>query len=380
MSHALLSPSASHRWLTCTPSARLEEAFPDTESESAKEGTLAHAIGEWKARQVFIEEVPKRAFNKKMKEFRADSMYQKEMEAYTDAYVDYIKEVAFAYPIKPVVMLEHQLDIGAYAPESFGTADCLIVAGTELHIIDLKYGRGVPVLADHNPQLMLYALGAMQEFDMLFAIDTLHLHIFQPRNKDGGGVFTIPASELLAWGESIREKSRLAFEGVGEFAPGEHCKFCRASTVCRAQAEYYLELCKKEFQMPPVLSNDEVGNILMQAIGLDAWINKLKDYALSQVLTGAQVKGWKAVEGRSSRQWADFDGAFSKLIESGVSEEILYQRTPLTLSQVEKELGVKTFGELVGDMVIKQAGKPTLVLESDKRQAITKASAKEDFI
>lgn len=379
--HALLSASAAHRWLKCTPCARIEERLPDTQSESAKEGTLAHAIAELKLRNMAIEPMPKRTFNSKLKKLQAEPLYQKEMERHTDEYIEYIKEIMLRYPDKPFVQAETKVDYSAYAPEGFGTADCILICNQDMHIIDLKYGKSVAVSAVDNPQLKLYALGALSEFSIFFDIQNVYTHIFQPRAyEEVDRDWQTTTQELRAWGESIKETALKAFNGEGEQIVGEHCKFCRAKAICRAQANHNLELAKHDFKLPPTLSHGEVGAILAQARDLSSWVKKLEEWALSELLTGAQVPGWKAVEGRSSRSWADQEKAFSTLIENGIKEEILYERKPLTLAQIETEIGKKDFRAFVGNLVEKMPGKPTLAEETDKREAITnRASAQEDF-
>lgn len=378
--HAVLSASSAHRWLVCTPSARMEEKLPDATSESAEEGTLAHAIAELKLRNMAINPIPKRAFNAKMKSMKESPLYQKEMDLYTDEYIDYIRGVMLLSPEKPLVRAEMRVDFSKYVPEGFGTSDCVLIFSKELHIVDFKYGKNVPVSAVDNPQLKLYALGAIDEFALFYDIERVFLHIFQPRSfEKAEATWEISSKKLKLWGEEIKDKVILAFEGKGEQVIGTHCTFCRAKGICRKQAEQNLALAQYEFKMPPIISHAEVGDILFKAKDLASWVKKLEEWALTEVLTGAEVPGWKAVEGRGSRAFADQDEAFKKLIENGVAEELLYERKPLTLSQIEKELGKKDFTAFVGDMVIKAPGKPTLVDESDKRNAITKINAQEDF-
>ena len=377
MSHAVLSPSSAHRWLVCTPSARLEESFEDRAGESAQEGTLAHAMAELKLRHL-IKNGAKSIYAKNLKKLQKDPLYKKEMDCYTDEYIGFIREILLQSPNKPYVQAELSLDLSRYVPEGFGTADCIILYGDQLHIVDLKYGRSVTVLPDNNPQLRLYALGVLDEYAAFYHINTVHMHIFQPRGKGGGSV-TVAVEALRAWGESIRDAVTAAYAGIGEQVPGEHCKFCKAKPLCRKYADMCKEAAKMDFKLPPLLTHAEVGSILKQAKEVAAWATKLEDWALSEALTGAEIPGWKAVAGRSSRQWRDFDAAFQKLMEGGIEESILYVRSPLTLAQIESEIGKKEFNALVGDMVIKKEGKPTLVEEDDKREAITKASAKEDF-
>lgn len=376
--HALLSASGAHRWLECPPSARLEESFEDRPSDSAKEGTLAHAMAEAKVRNMLIDPLPKRSFNKILKDFTNNSMYQKEMDALTDEYTEYIREIMLSYTQKPYIAVEVKLNLSTYIPEGLGTADCIIISGNDLHIIDLKYGKNVPVSAEDNPQLKLYALGAVGEYELFYDIQSIHMHIFQPRNKNGGGTFTTNVQELKAWGESIRPTVKMAYMGLGEQKAGPWCGFCKAKPICQKHAEKCRELAKLDFKKPELLSREEIGQILQTAKDVASWAKALEEYALSEVLKGNDVPGWKAVEGRKTRVWTDMDMVFKKLTSSGVSEEILWTKSPLTLAQVEKEIGKKEFNALVGDMVTTSTGKPTLVPDSDKRESI-KIKAADEF-
>ena len=376
--HAILSASGAHRWLECTPSARLEENFEDRPSESAREGTLAHAIAEAKVRNMFIDPLPKRSFSKILKDFTKDAMYQKEMDALTDEYVEYIRGIVLSYRQKPYIAVEVKLNLSAYVPEGFGTADCIIISGNDLHIVDLKYGKNVAVSAEDNPQLKLYALGAVGEYELFYDIQTVHMHIFQPRNKDGGGTFIASVQELKAWGESIRPTVEMAYMGAGEQKAGSWCGFCKARPICQKHAEKCRELAALDFRKPELLTLEEVGAILQQARDVANWVKVLDEWALAEALKGVDIPGWKAVAGRKTRSWSDMDTAFKKLTDSGIDEAVLWKKTPLTLAQVEDEIGKKEFSALVGDMVTTSTGKPALVPESDKRPAL-KIKAADEF-
>ncbi|WEG14124.1 DUF2800 domain-containing protein [Pullulanibacillus sp. KACC 23026] len=380
-SHAILSASASHRWLTCTPSVRLEEQFPSKSSVYAEEGTLAHEIAELKLRKYFVEPISTRTFNTRLNKFKKHELFQEEMLAHTEAYLDYLKELTMALPSQPYVTVEKKLDYGAYAPEGFGTVDCLIIGGDTLFITDFKYGKGVPVSAEDNPQMKLYALGAFLEYSLLYPIKNIHLAIIQPR-LDSISEFTLTLDELLAWGEQIKPLAQKAFNGEGEFVPGEHCKFCRAKAVCSARANQYLALDDFKQVDPRLLSQEEVGSALERAIAIDSWVKDLKEYALTEALKGNEVPGWKAVEGRGARTYVDIDKAFEHLKANGIDEAVLYDRVPLTAPKLEKELGKKEYKSLLEDSghVVKQPGKPTLVPVKDKRKAVTlEPDASEDF-
>ena len=342
---------------------------------------MAHEICETKLRHHFYtHDFPRKAYNARMKELKANELYQQEMLGYTDEYKDFVHKAALAFEHRPYVIIEQSLDISAYAPECFGTADCILIGGGTLHVIDFKYGKGVPVAAEHNEQLMLYALGAYQRYQIAYEIRNVRMSIVQPR-IDNNSTWEIPIEELLKFGESVKPIAQLAFDGKGDFAPRDDiCRFCRAKQRCRARAEINIKLVFVTDQKPPLISNDEVGEYLRQGEDVAAWLNDLKDYALSECLNGREVAGYKAVEGRGSRVWTDQEEAFCKLQTCGIEESLLYARVPLSLAQTEKLVGKKDFAEWVGEFVEKKPGKPTLVPESDKRKAITnKVSAEEAF-
>lgn len=376
--HALLSASGADRWLHCTPSARLEETLPEKESAYADEGSLAHEIGELKLRKMFIEPMGQRSFNSKLKKLQEKPLYQEEMLRYTDAYLDYVLSIVHSYPSKPYIAAEKKLDFSAYVPDGFGTGDCIVIGGNTLNIIDLKYGKGVPVSAFDNPQMKLYALGAFLAYSFLYPIDTVKMTIFQPR-LDNISEFTMTITELLDWGESIKPIAQRAYNGEGEFIPGEHCKFCRAKALCRARSEFNMSLEEFHKMKPPLISNEEVGQILKRAQDLAAWAKHLEEYALAECLIGNQIPGWKAVEGRSTRQFTDSDAAFGVIKANGIDEAMLYERKPLTLAATEKLLGKAKFTELLSSYIVTPPGKPTLAIESDKRESITRQSAIQDF-
>lgn len=379
--HALLSASSAHRWLTCLPSARLEEQFPDQDSLHAAEGTLAHALCELKVRQHYIKKQSTATYKKKLKALQGQELYQKEMDGYTDEYLDIVASIVHSFHAEPYINVEKKLDFSHIVPEGFGTGDCIIVGGGTLHVIDFKYGKGVPVSAVSNPQLKLYALGALKAYGLLYPIKQVTMHIVQPRIGNNND-HTESVEELSQWGEEVKPLAQQAYNGEGEYRPSkETCRFCKAKGTCRARSERNLELAKEEFKQPPLLSAEEVGLILQKARDLKSWTADLEDWTLKELLQGGRVPGWKAVEGRSNRQFADQEKAFQILTCSGIiEEEMLYVRKPHSLSEIEKMLGKKEFRELLEDQVVKPPGKPTLVSEEDKREAITLASsAEEDF-
>jgi hypothetical protein len=379
--HAVLSASSSHRWLTCTPSVRLCEQFPETTSVYAEEGTLAHEIAELKLRKHFTEPMSTRTFNTRLNKMKKHELYQEEMLKHTDTYLDYLKEITLKYSSTPYVAVEKKVDYSTYAPEGYGTCDCIVICGEHLHVTDFKYGKGVPVSAEDNPQMKLYALGAYLAYSLLYPIKHVHLAIVQPR-LDSISEWSLTIGELLAWGEEIKPIAQKAFNGEGDFVPGEHCKFCPAKALCRARSEQYTALDDFKQMKPPLISNDEVGEILERAQHLESWVKALKDYALTESLLGKEIPGWKAVEGRGSRDYVDLDKAFAYLKENGIDEAILYERQPLTAAKIEKVLKKEQYRTLLEEpgLVVKSAGKPTLAPANDKRKAITNApKASEDF-
>ncbi len=390
--HALLSASSSKQWLTCTPSARLSDQFQDTSSEFAKEGSLAHEIAELKLRKYFIDPMGPRKFNASMKKLQSNALYQQEMEKTTDTYLEYIQAIVHSFTAPPYIAVEKRLDYSTYAPEGFGTGDCIVIGGNTLYINDYKHGKGVPVSAERNTQMMLYALGAIAEYGILYPIQTVKIAIIQPR-LDNISEDSITVEELLVWGESIKPIAQKAWKGEGEFVSGDHCRFCRARKgdenhpPCRARSESYTALDDFKLQdgsrmKPPLISNEELGQILEKAEGIAQWVADLKEYALAQCLSGAEVAGWKAVAGRTSRQYVDLDQAFAALTASGIAEAVLYERKPLTVAAVENVLGKKQYRELLEEpgLVKKEPGKPTLALAADKREAISnRMTAAEAF-
>jgi len=378
--HALLSASGAHRWMNCTPSALLESQFPDTTSEAAKEGTLAHEMAEAKLQHLFnTQNYRKAKLTRTLNKIKKSELYQPEMDMYTDDYVAYIRKAAMEFKKVPHIAIETRLDLRAYIPDGFGTADCIMIGENTLHIIDLKYGKGVPVSAENNPQLMIYALGALMRYRLLYHIDTVKISIVQPR-IDNTNSWELSARELAAFGETVKELASIAIKGEGDYKPGDWCKFCRARQQCRARADKNIELAFEIDKKPSLISNEEVGEYLRKGEDVAKWLTELQDYALAECLAGRDVDGYKAVEGRGSRAWTDMDAAFEAITEDGTDEAMLYERKPLTLAQVEKLMGKAHFADVAGEFVVKNPGKPTLVPSTDKREAITnKITAKEAF-
>ena len=369
--HAILSASSSYRWLNCPPSARLALRFPESTSSYAEAGRVAHAIAELKARKYFIEPISTRAFNSRMKKLKEDPHYAAEMDEATDLYLDHLKSIAMQFKDPPFVALETRVDYSHLAPEGFGTADCIMIGGDALNVVDYKNGSGVSVEAENNSQMMLYALGALKVYGLIFGdvIQNVGLSIVQPH---AGGVKTwsLPRTELDAWGESVvKPAAQLAYEGGGEFCPGDWCDktFCPARATCAARARQMLSLEPMINTEPELLSDEQIGDILTTALFLDTWVEQLKAYALTAALQGRKIDGFKVVEGRGSREWNDLDAAFKAFTERGIPEAMLYERKPVSVAGLEKTLGKKLFAETADGLWQKKPGKPALVPESDRR-------------
>lgn len=376
--HALLSASASQRWLNCTPSARLEETLSEETSEFAAAGTLAHGISELKLKKYCIEPMSTRTFNGRLNKLKKQPLYEEEMLKHTDTYLDYVAGILHGFDAPPYVAVEKRIDYSNYAPEGFGTCDCLIIGGDIMHVIDFKYGKGVPVLAEKNTQMMLYALGAFTEYAFLYPIKFIIMAIVQPR-LNSISEYKMTTEDLLKWGENIKPIAQKAFMGEGEFIAGDHCRFCRAKAKCRKRLETNTAVEVFGYKKPPLISNEEVGQILEKAMNLDKWVKDLKGYALSECLKGNDIPGWKAVHGRGVRQFTDQDKAFEVLKENGIGETMLYERKPITLTATEDLLGKSKFKELLNDYVSMPPGKPAIVPLDDKREAIEKIKAEDVF-
>lgn len=368
--HALLSASGAHRWMNCTPSARLEEEFKDTSGQAAAEGTAAHALAEYKLKRAL-------EIQSKKPTSKFDSG---EMDEYTDGYVQFVLEqiaIAKEFCSDPAVLIEQRLDFSQYVPDGFGTGDCVIVSDQLLHIIDFKYGQGVLVSAEDNPQMKLYALGALEIFDGIYNISEVSMTVYQPR-RENVSTCTMSKEDLLEWADGVlRPTAKLAFEGEGEFRSGEWCRFCRAAVKCRARAEEKLALAKFEFALPPILTDEDIEEILTKLDDLTSWANDVKHYALSAAINqGKRWHGFKLVEGRSNRRYVDEEAVAKAAKDAGYHD--IYRQSLIPLTEMERLLGKKRFQEILGALVEKPPGKPTLVPFTDKRPAIN-VSAKNDF-
>lgn len=370
--HAKLSASGASRWATCPGSVQMEDGIPDKESVYAQEGTLAHEMSELKLKHYLDPKgFGKRKLNAAIKKLKENELYQAEMESYTDTYVDFIKEKALSFPSNPYIEIEKRVDFSRWVDGGFGTCDCVLIHGSTLSIIDLKYGKGVPVSSEQNEQLILYALGAYDAFNLIYNIDKIELNIVQPRINNFS-TWEISLTELLLWGDYFKVQAEKALGGNGELVPSaKACKFCKARDICTARAENNLSLESEIKLKPNEIPKDKLYEYISRGEDIAKWVADLKAYALDMCLKGEDVKGLKAVAGRTSRSWTNQDEAINKLIEGGIDEAIIYDKVPLTLAKLEKALGKQQFTALVGDMVVTSEGKPTLVFENDKRPAIT---------
>lgn len=369
--HSILPPSGAHRWTNCTPSARLEQEFENTESEAAREGTAAHALCEHKLKKAL-----------RMRSKRPVSDYDSdEMEECSDAYVDFVMEqVELAKQVckDPIILIEQHLDFSCYVPEGFGTGDCVIIADGRLHIIDFKYGMGILVEAEDNPQMKLYALGALDLYDALYDITEVSMTIFQPR-RENVSTWTIPVTELKDWAENeLKPKAQMAYNGEGEYLPGEWCTFCRAAVRCRARAEEKLKLAQTEFKMPPLLTDVEIEEILSVLPDLTRWANEITAYATDAAVNhGKTWSGFKVVEGRSVRKYRDEEKVAEAAQEAGYTD--IYRKSLITLTEMQKLMGKQKFEAVLGSLIYKPPGKPTLVPVTDKRPAMNVTNAINEF-
>ncbi|EAC4029430.1 DUF2800 domain-containing protein [Listeria innocua] len=383
--HAKLSASGSSRWLNCTPSIALEAKFPEQKNGGifAQEGTLAHSFAELLL-QKFNGDVAKAEYARKLNRLKKNSLYDASMidhvEVYTTIVIEKFQE-AHAADKNAVLSIEQQLDYSSYARGGFGTGDAVIVGNGVVEIIDLKYGKGVPVSAEENSQLMLYGLGAYNAFELDYDLHTVRMTIVQPR-LDDVTEFEMEVSDLLDWAENVvKPAALLADAGKGELNPGPWCKFCRARSICKARAEANLALTSYDFKDPRLLQPDEIAKVLGQVAELKSWVEDVKSFALKEAESGGiEFPGWKLVEGRSNRRYADAEMVQAMMELEGYSEEELLSKKLISLTDMEKLIGKKQVSAILGDLIEKPAGKPTLVVETDKRQAIKlKSDAADDF-
>lgn len=370
-SHALLSASGAHRWLACSPSARLEELFPASSSEYAEEGTLAHELAAACA-LYWTNQLSENDYESRLASIKKSKWYTADMLDDCTAYAKLIRDKWQALCkdcSDAMVMIEAKIKYEEWAPGGFGTADCLILADGFLEVLDFKYGKGKRVEAFGNPQMRMYTLGAYSTYGLVYNVDHIIMTIFQPRLSGIYNSDFISIDELLKWGnEYVKPRAKLAYEGKGDFCPSsETCCFCRAKQSCKARAKENLKL----FDEAPdvfLMSPDEAGAVLEKAADMKAWLSDLEAFVQSTLLSGEAVKGWKIVEGRSNRRFADPLKVAEALIAAGYDESVIYKpRELITLTQMEKDFGKKNVSAVLDGLIEKPAGKPTLAHESDKR-------------
>jgi hypothetical protein len=377
--HSVLGASSAERWMNCPPSAKLVQGMEDETSPFAEEGSAAHALCEWKVRKALKQRAGKRPNS---------DYWTDEMEECSEAYRDFVMDIvgeARCHCSDVIGLVEQRVDFSCYVPEGFGTGDFLLVADGKLHVVDFKYGRGVPVYAGPkegigpgNPQMMLYALGALNLFECLYDVEQIAMTIYQPRLQNVSS-YTISVDELKEWAEmELRPKAILASKGEGEYLPGSWCRFCKARNKCRARAESFLEMARYEFQSPPLLEDSEILEILSKADEIARWAAEVVAYAQAEAIeNGKKWPGYKVVEGRSVRKFSSDTAVEEAAKNAGFND--IYNKSLITLTAFEKLMGKEKFQEVLGDFVVKPAGKLTLVPESDKRPGVTVANVKEEF-
>lgn len=374
-SHAFLSPSASHRWLNCPPSAKLCAALPDQTSPYAAQGTDAHELCAY---------LVEKALGRDVKDpTESLSYYDAEMQTCAEGYAEFVmQEYELAKQTCPDtdVLIEQKVDFSKWVESGTGTADCILLSDGTAEIIDYKHGLGVMVSAESeefggNPQLMCYALGLIDMFDGIYNIDTIRMAIYQPR-RDNVSICQMSKDDLMKWAEeTLAPTAILATKGEGEFKAGDHCQFCKVKATCRKRAEYNLEMAKYDFEVPATLEDHEIEAILMKVDQLTSWAEDVKEYALNQALQGKEYEHFKVVEGRSNRKYTDENAVAFAVKDAGFDP---YEKKLLGITAMTSLLGKKKFDELLGGLTMKPPGKPTLVSKSDKRPAM-KNTAQEDF-
>ena len=369
--HSILGASAADRWMHCPPSARLTEDMEDAGSSFAAEGTAAHALAEYKVCCALHLPHGKRPHS----DYESD-----EMEEATDSYCEFISDLVNTEKLAgnvPSVAVEEHVEFGCYVPGGFGQCDFLVVSKGQLHVCDFKFGKGVAVYSDHNPQMMLYALGALEKFDCIFEVQMVTMTIFQPRIENIS-TWSITADELRNWAENeLKPKAELADKGEGEFSPGAWCRFCKARNTCRARADNYLELARLEFKPPALLSDEEIAEVMKKADELNRWCSDLMSYVTAAAINDDRhFEGYKVVRGKANRKFTDMDEVEKAAKEAGFTD--IYTTSLIPLTAFEKLMG-KKFNEVLGRYVTKAEGKLTLVPVSDKRPEIATNNAQDEF-
>ena len=367
--HALLGASSAARWIACTPSAQATANLPDKETKYASEGTQAHELCEKALRYKLAKWEAGIPFDL-LSDWAQQSM-PTEMFNAVCRYTSFIHDLWVGFPCRPGVFIEQEVDVSRWVPQGFGTCDCLLIGDGILHIIDFKYGQGVPVNPEHNPQLMYYALGAYALFEGIEEVSTVRLSIVQPRMQEEPQTWEISLADLLTWArEVLQPAAEMAWKGEGVYHPGGHCRFCKAYPSCRAWQKQYGPLAGFEpYPEPATLSDEELGEWLQKLEGLAVYARDLEEYAQQALMEGRALPGWKLVQGRSTRKWTDQDAAFRQMQADGIDEAMLYTRTPITLTVAEKMIGKKKFAETMSAFITRAPGAPKLAQASDPRPA-----------
>lgn len=367
--HALLGASSAARWIACPPSARATEGLPGETSKYAEEGTRAHELCEKALRYKLAKWEAGIPFDL-LSDWAQQSM-PTEMFNAVCRYTSFIHELWVGFSCRPGVFIEQEVDVSQWVPGGFGTCDCLMIGDGILHIIDFKYGQGVPVSPERNPQLMYYALGAYALFDGIEEIDTVCMSIVQPRMQEEPQTWELPLADLLTWArEVLAPAAHMAWRGEGVYHPGGHCRFCKAYPSCRAWQKQYGPLAGFEpYPEPATLSDEELGEWLQKLERLAAYAKDLEEYAQQALLNGRSLPGWKLVQGRSTRKWTDQDAAFRQMEHDGIDEAMLYTRTPISLTAAEKMIGKKKFADTMSAFITRAPGAPKLAAASDPRPA-----------
>ena len=367
--HAILSASSAHRWLECPPSALLCADAPDTAGEAAEQGTVAHALAEHRLKLAL----------KRLSRKPKSELIDAEMERHSRDYARWVTKRA-AQMGNPLVLIEERLDFSRWVPDGFGTADCILLTDGTLHVVDFKYGQGVVVDPTENPQMKLYALGALYTFGLLYDVEHIAMTIFQPR-RDNVATWETSREELESWADDVLTPiAAKAAEGVGDFAAGDWCRWCAVRATCRARAEANLQLAQHEFRPAAELTDDEIAEVLEQLPQLTAWASDVQSHALVAATEhGKRWPGHKVVAGRSTRRYSDTDAVAASAIEAGADPEKLYDRKLIGVTALERLLGKKRFAEAVGPHIEKPPGKPTLVPISDPRPELATSHPESEF-
>lgn len=399
--HALLSPSSASRWLACTPSALLESKMPRTTNAAADKGTLAHELGEILISQYFrgighpdFIDRPTKA--KRLEEIqKKEKLYDEEMLKYCYHYRDFVIEsynVALAECPDTKIFLEVEVDLATYVPEGFGTSDVIIVSSKRIHIIDLKYGTGVPVAADNNKQMMVYGVGAIDQFEFIFSPEIIFMSIFQPR-IDNSSTWDMQVSDLMEWAVDIlKPKAFIASTGAGELVIGDHCRFCKVNGPCVAYSGKQMKMAQYDFREPakendPVdfalfLSSEEISDIVLKTKDFEKWLKAVNSYALTEAVTnGKTFPGLKLEQSSGKRMYKSAQEVEFKLLASQFKPDVIFKPKELYgITEMEKRLGTADFEEYLGDLIIKSRGSLSLVDEKSKKPAVDNlAKAREDF-